>query len=199
MKFIEKLLNKDIKGERENNVLLKKQRGASLVEVVAYLGIAGLIIGGALAMFTGASASQSSNQMGVEINGIRTATRSLYSATGNYGTVNMLPTLSQSTQLPSTWIVAGTGSAMTAIHELNAGVGIIGATALFNITLDGIPAAQCVSIVSKQGNQGWSAIYVAAATATVAALATGQVTAFDPDSVATSCAATNNKITFASR
>lgn len=175
-----------------------RQKGASLIEMVAYLGLAGMVIAGALAMFTGASSSQGANQLTQDIVAVRTSTKSLWNATANYGTVNMLSTLSQAKRLPSTWNITGTGASMTANHPLNGKAGVIGLTGLFAITLDGITADVCTSVISQQGNQGWNSVYVGAASGAATPLSTGAVTDFGPTAVGTTCAGATKKVTFVS-
>jgi hypothetical protein len=180
------------------NPFSKKQRGASLVEIIGYLGLAGLVIAGALAMFTSGASSQSGNQIVADVSGVRTGVRTLWNSSPNYGAVNMLAALNSAGRLPTTWSTAGAAAAMTANHNLNGAVGIIGQTAAFAITLDNIAPSACVSFLSQQGNQGWTTVYSGAAAGNVTPLAAGAVAAFTPVALQATCAATNRKITLVS-
>lgn len=188
-----------IKSPQASPMIMRKEKGASLIEIIAYLGVAGMVIGGALAMYTGASSTQASNQMISDVTGVRTAVRSLWSSSANYGGVNMLATLFTASRLPTTWSVVGSGATMTAVHQLNGSVGVEGLTANFAITLDSLSEDICTSALSQQGTQGWLNVFVATATGDAAALTSGAITAFDPVTIGTACAGGDKKITLVSR
>ena len=57
---------------------LARQRGASLLEGIAYLGIAAIVVLGAVSLLTGAFGSAKANQTTEEVVAIRTAVRKLY-------------------------------------------------------------------------------------------------------------------------
>lgn len=176
-----------------------RQKGASLVEIIAYLGVAGMVIGGALAMYMAATSSQGGNQLVADISGVRTAVRSLWSSTANFGTANMLPTLETASRLPSTWSTTGAGAAMTARHQLSAGVGVVGQTSTFALTFDGIPTDVCTALVTQQGSQGWINVFIAASPGNVTPLVAGALTDFGPTAVGISCSGGAKKITLVSR
>ena len=57
---------------------LARQRGASLLEGIAYLGIAAIVVLGAVSLLTGAFGSAKANQTTEEVVAIRTSVRKLY-------------------------------------------------------------------------------------------------------------------------
>lgn len=167
----------------------KKQAGLTLIESMAALAIFAVIVGGALALFGGASSSQISTQMTSDLNAIRSAIKSIYFGNGGYGTANLNSVLVSGKRVPTTMTVTA-GTPPTITHGLNGTVTATGATANFTITITAIPTDVCLNLLS--GTTGWNSVKVGSATA---------ITAFPitPDTASTQCAAAaTNTIVFQS-
>lgn len=179
-----------------------KQKGISLIEISLGLLVMGSIIIGVLSMGESTTNSQAVNQITADLTGARVGVKSLWKGSGssNYGTANMLSTLETSKKLPGTWQTSGAGASMIAYHQLDGTVGVTGQTFTYAITYDGIDEAVCTGVISKQGNQGWAAVYTGAASGNSAPLTSGAVTSFDPIAIATACAGSGaRKMTFSSQ
>jgi type II secretory pathway pseudopilin PulG len=138
-----------------NAVNLENQRGASLLEGIAYLGIAALVVLGAVSMLTSASSSAKSNQMTEELVALRTATKKMYTGQA-FPVANIITTLNTAKALPST-LVYNTGTS-TLTNAWGGAITIAGAAGggSFTITYNGVPQDVCVSAMS--GATGWSSV-----------------------------------------
>lgn len=169
---------------------LKKQKGITLMEVIAGLLIIGLVVSGALALFGSADSSQKSNQLTSDLTSLRAAVKGLYASQGGYGAVNMNGTLKNAKRIPSTMTVdAATPPVIT--HSMNGTVTVTGATSQYTVAVTNIPTDVCVQLLT-QSSSGWVSIKVGAAAA---------ITTFPIDpataSSTTNCAASNaNTVTF---
>src|SRR6185369_7368689 len=83
-----------------------RQRGTSLLEGIAYLAIAALVILGAVALLVGAFSGANTNRTQTELSSIRTGVKKLFmGSAGTYGTASLLPELITSKVLPGTLAV----------------------------------------------------------------------------------------------
>ena len=150
------------------------QRGASLLEAVAYLGIASLVLVGAVSMVGSAFVSAESNRMAEEVIALRTASKKLFA--GQIHPENMVPVLLAAKALPATLTVkipeatttgtgtGGSGTGTTSPTLKNSFGGIVsigGPTAsggagenIFTITYTGVPAETCINVLTA--TSGWS-------------------------------------------
>jgi len=166
-----------------NNSLIamkaKKQRGLTLIELIASLTVFALVVGGALALFSSSSSSQASIQMTSDLTAIRAATRGLYYGKGGYGTGNLNAVLVNGNKVPTTMTVTA-GTPPTISHGLGGAVTIAGASTAFNITVTAVPTDVCMSVLTS--STGWNSITVGSGTA---------ITAFpvQPDAASTACSA----------
>lgn len=137
---------------RQSN--LASQRGASLLEAIAYLGIAALVVLGAVSLLTGAFGSAKANQTTEEVVALRTAVHKLY--TGQAYAVNAVPDLVKANAIPNTLVIDRT--APVSIKNSWAGaVTVVGnAAGTFTITYPNVPQDVCMSVIS--GANGWSQI-----------------------------------------
>lgn len=162
----------------------RRQRGASLLEGIAYLGIAAIVVMGAISLLTGAFGSAKSNQANEEVIALRTAVRKLYMGQ-TYPTTDMAASLITAKAAPGTLAVSGT----TLKNGWGGTVTIIGAGAGFAITYPSVPQDVCVSMLS--GASGWTSVATNGATALTVfpltvANATAQCSAADNTVVLTS-------------
>lgn len=133
-------------------VSLHKQQGASLLEGIAYLGIAALVVLGAVSLLTGASASAKANQTTAELVALRTAVKKLYAGQA-YPTGSLTSFLATAKAIPST--LQESGGSIT--NSFGGSVTVAGTTsATFTITYNDIPQDVCVSVLS--GMTGWKGV-----------------------------------------
>lgn len=166
----------------------RHQQGASLLEAIAYLGIAAIVILGAVSLLTGAFSSAQSNQASEEVTAIRTAVRKLYMGQG-YGTAPLNGTLRTARAFPGTLTVTDTG---VATNVWGGNVVVTGTTGTFTIAYPGLPQDVCLATLVAAS--GWQSI----ASPGTASITTFPVT---PAAAATACsvtAATGNTLTFTS-
>jgi hypothetical protein len=124
---------------------LNRQAGASLLEAIAFLGVAATIIVGAVALLSTAFSSARSNRSHEEVMAISTGVKRLYmSQAGSYGTVDMTAALANAKIFPSTLAVIG--GAVT--NAWNGAVVVTGATSTFTISYADVPQEVCVELVA---------------------------------------------------
>jgi hypothetical protein len=167
---------------------LSRQRGASLLEGIAYLGIAAIVVLGAVSLLTNAFSSAKSNQTTEELISLRTSVRKLYAGQA-YPAAGIVANMAIANAVPNTLIVNGAATPPTITNSWAGAVTIVGdGTGLFTITYNAVPRDVCMSIVS--GANGWDRISNAAGANPIAAF---PVTA---DAAAGVCAAAPNVLEF---
>jgi len=130
---------------------LRKQNGASLLEGIAYLGIAALVVLGAVSLLSSASASAKANQTTNELVSIRTAVRKLYAGQAYPNSTSLLPILTAANAIPSTLRVNGT----VVTNSWGGAVTVTGTTnTTFTIVYNSVPQDVCVSMLS--GATDWT-------------------------------------------
>ena len=142
--------------EKSSHVLHPNaQRGASLLEGIAYLGVAAIVVLGAVSLLTNAFSSAQTNRAAEEIVSIRTAVKKLYMGqAASYGTGSLTTSLITARVFPSTLAPNGTGTAIT--NSWNGAVTVTGNTSTFTLTYDNVPRDACINLVS--GASGWTQI-----------------------------------------
>jgi len=150
MKMLDKAHVSEVAG-----VDLKLQRGASLLEAIAYLGIAAIVVIGAVALLSGAFNSANSNQLAEQVSALQTGIKKLYMGqTGGYtGLSNTV--LQNSGVLPST-LLPGGGGAIT--DEWGGAVTIAGTATNFSLTFAAVPQSVCVNTVTAGGT--WTTVTI---------------------------------------
>lgn len=126
------------------------QRGASLLEGIAYLGIAAVVVLGAVSLLGGAFSSAKSNQATEEAVAMRTAVRKLYIGQ-SYPAESLVPTLIAANAIPST--LAKNTADNTLKNSWGGAVTVTGTATGFEITYAAVPKDVCVNLVS--GASGW--------------------------------------------
>ncbi|WP_292933267.1 type 4 pilus major pilin [Noviherbaspirillum sp.] len=167
---------------------LRLQRGASLLEGIAYLGIAAIVILGAVSLLTGAFGSAQTNRAAEELTSLRTAIQKLYMGQGNaYVDGNMLNNLNAAGLIPATLRhVAGAGAAgVTATNAWGGAVTVVGNGATFTVTYADVPQEACVNILLS--TSGWT---------TVAVGQNAVALPVTPTNAAGACAVGNNNLVF---
>ncbi|MPS30691.1 type 4 pilus major pilin [Pigmentiphaga sp.] len=133
----------------------QRQRGASLLEGIAYLGIAAIVVVGAISLLTGAFGSAKSNQSIEEVISLRTAVRKLYLGQA-YPTTGVVQTLIAAKAVPGTLAVNTTTNTLT--NSWRGSVTIAASSNGFSITYPAVPKEVCVGMLS--GAHGWFSIIV---------------------------------------
>ncbi|PFH10286.1 PilS-like protein [Collimonas sp. PA-H2] len=129
---------------------IRRQRGASLLEGIAYLGIAAIVILGAVSLLMSAFSSAQTNRSSEEVISIRTGVKKLYMGqSAAYGDGSLNEQLATAKVFPSTLAVSGANVTNT----WNGAVAVTGAGANFTISYAGVPQDVCINLVS--GNTGW--------------------------------------------
>lgn len=133
---------------------LQRQRGASLLEAIAYLGVAALVVLAAVSLLQNAFGSARSNQTTEEITGLRTNVRKMY-AGQPYNDAAMLANLVTAKAIPGTLSVSSDGKTIN-----NTWGGTVtpasADAATFAITYTKVPQDVCMNVVS--GATGWTRI-----------------------------------------
>lgn len=164
----------DMRKSKQLTVQYKsRQRGASLLEGVAYLGIAALVLIGAVSLLGSAISSAQSNRTLEELIALRTAAKKLYSGQ-RYPKDGMVDTLVTANAIPGTMVVTravagsngNTGTSASIQNGFGGTVTIVGNDSganEFKITYPNVPPASCVAILS--GANGWREVKVKNGTA----------------------------------
>ncbi|SFH90606.1 type 4 pilus major pilin [Paraburkholderia megapolitana] len=144
-------------GIRAARVSRQGQRGASLLEAIAYLGIAAIVVIGAVALLNGAFTSAGSNAVAEQVNAIQTGVKKLYMTQGAGYTGVSNAILSQAGVFPGDLAVtAGTGAATDSWGGAVT-VAVSGTSpSQFTIAFANVPKAVCISAVTAGGS--WAAI-----------------------------------------
>lgn len=181
----------------------RKQRGATLLESVAFLGIASIVIVGAIAMFRAAQGSFQANDLLTQINGMRSTIRTLYASNSVCGTgncnasitgylvqANGVPDTLRRTSNPIFPIENQWGGRVAIYMEKNsggwAGVGITGQ--VFIIEYRNVPQEVCIKAASAIG-PAW-----VGAQLNTFPLVTTDAEAFPPDTASAQCTAGNSNL-----
>lgn len=130
------------------------QRGASLLEGIAYLGVAAIVVLGAVSLLTNAFSSAQTNRAAEEIISIRTAVKKLYMGqAASYGIGSLTTSLITARVFPATLAPDGSGGIT---NGWNGAVTVTGNTSTFTLTYAGVPRDACINLVS--GASGWTRI-----------------------------------------
>lgn len=125
--------------------LARRQRGVSLLEAIAYLGVAATIIVGAVALLSSAFSGARANRAQEELTAISTGVKRLYmSQAGAFGTGNLNVTLASAKVFPSTLAVAGAN----VLNAWNGAVNVVGNTTVFDISYANVPQEVCIELLS---------------------------------------------------
>jgi hypothetical protein len=131
------------------------QRGASLLEAIAYLGIAAIVILGAVSLLTSAFGSANTNRSHGELTSLRTNVKKLFMGQADgYGSSDLTATLISAKVYPSSLFVSGS----TVKNSWNGAVTVTGVNNMFTITYAAVPKDVCVSLVS--GGNDWVSVKV---------------------------------------
>jgi hypothetical protein len=133
---------------------LPRQRGASLLEGIAYLGIAAIVVLGAVSLLTNAFGSAESNRTSEEVTSIRTAVRKLYMGQP-YTAAVLNPTVSSAGVFPAT-LQSGALGAVT--NAWGGAVVVTGTGPTFTVSYAAVPQDVCITTLSTAS--GWTQVAV---------------------------------------
>jgi hypothetical protein len=129
---------------------LARQRGASLLEGIAYLGIAAIVVLGAVSLLSTAFSGAKANQVTEEIISLRTAVRKLYLGQAYKDTA--VEDLIAANAVPGT--LGRDGS--TVVNTWGGTVAIATVGGGFTITYPNLPKSICQDVV--KGTNGWVSV-----------------------------------------
>ena len=136
--------------------LPRHELGASLLEGIAYLGIAAIVVLGAVSLLTNAFGTAKSNQMNEEVVSLRTMVRKLY-AGQPYNNGTMMNNLVAANAIPNTLVLGGTSASPTVSNTWAGSVTTTGTgVSTFEIKYTSVPRDVCMGVVS--GATGWTKI-----------------------------------------
>jgi type II secretory pathway pseudopilin PulG len=133
---------------------LHRQRGASLLEAIAYLGVAAIVVLAAVSLLQNAFGSARANQTTEEITGLRTNVRKMY-AGQPYNDDAMLVNMITAKAIPGTLTVGSDGKSINNTWGGTVSAGYVDA-GTFTITYTKVPQDVCMNVVS--GATGWTQI-----------------------------------------
>lgn len=161
------------------------QRGISLIEILASLGLIAMVIFGATALFSAGSSTQKSNQLAQGLVGIRTAVKGLYAGQGSYATLgtNGNAIVINAGKMPSDFAVSGT----SVTHPLNGNLTVANNGGLqFSVTVTNVPQSNCVDLMTSA--TGWISVRAGSAAA--------RTTPVDPATANADCNAATQTLVF---
>ncbi|MGF6612957.1 X-X-X-Leu-X-X-Gly heptad repeat protein [Paraburkholderia sp. WSM4175] len=139
------------------------QRGASLLEAIAYLGIAAIVVIGAVALLNGAFTSAGTNELAEQVNAIQAGVKKLYMGQANGYTSISNSVLSSAGVFPSTIPVSGANA--NATNTWGGSVAVTSpSTGTFQIEYQQVPQAVCINTVTAGGS--WISVQVNGVSAT---------------------------------
>lgn len=179
---------REIRVRRVLRAARRDQRGASLLEAIAYLGIAAIVVIGAVALLNGAFSSAGTNELAEQVNAIQSGVKKLYMGQTDGYTGVSNSTLAAAGVFPSTVPASGT----TATNNWGGAVAVTGGTGTasgtFMISYANVPKAVCINAVSAGGS--WTGISVGGGTPLTVPVS--------PADAQTACATDSNTIVWTS-
>lgn len=143
-----------------STTIVGRQRGASLIESLSYLGVAAIVVGGAAMLISQAFGGANSNRAVQEIVSLQIETKKMFMGQqAGYGTTNFNNVLIAGDKVPATLSVSGTS---TITNAWNGAVALSGATSgsTFTISYAAVPQDVCVDMLTALGTQNWVGLTV---------------------------------------
>lgn len=139
------------------------QVGVTLIELLAALAIAAIVVSGGLSLYNMAVSSSSGTAMVKGIIAIRASTQQLFMGQGSYGTGSVNATLITANKVPADFTTA-----TPVIHTTLSGgtLTVTGATSSFTIAVDNVPNDVCTTLLTNL-SAGWSQVKVDSSAAIV--------------------------------
>ena len=146
-------------------VKVARQKGMTLVELMASMGIAAGIVVGALSLYNVVSDGQKANQMVQDIDAMRSIAKRMYESQGNYTGLNNTLLIS-SGKIPTTLRSDATGGTIKSRDGYDFTIAAGATAGTFTISLAGAPAVMCKEITTKFS--GYESLAIGAAGANTA-------------------------------
>lgn len=118
-----------------------RQRGASLIEGILFLGLAAVVAIGAFAVFQGGWSSSQVRTESQYMQATVSAVHNMYANTRDYGSANITQTLVNNRAVPAPMIV-GTGLR----NSWNGAVTVTGASDVFTLQTANVPRKECTEM-----------------------------------------------------
>jgi len=122
----------------------KTKHGLTLIEALLFLGIAAIVIVGAVVLYNNASNSQRTNDALAQIQSYSTGIKGLYSSVSNYGNSSLTPTIINGGIAPSN---AVNGNAL--VNPWGHATELLGAGSTFQIIFQDVPQDSCTRLLSS--------------------------------------------------
>jgi hypothetical protein len=158
-----------------NAIRARKQSGASLIEIVSYLGVAAIVVIGAVMLLNTAFGGANVNRAIQEISAFQTGVKRLYMGqTTGYGDGDLVPSLLAAQQVPSTVSVRGN----EIFNSWNGQIRVNGlANTQFTLEYANIPQAPCIELATSRGGTGWTEVNISGTSITTFPVTVADATA----------------------
>lgn len=143
---------------------IRNQVGVTLIELLAALAIAAIVVSGGLSLYNMAVSSSSGTAMVKGIIAIRASTQQMFMGQGSYGVGSVNATLITANKVPADFTTA----TPTINTPLSGGtLTVTGATNNFTIAVTNVPDDVCTTLITNL-TTGWASVKVDASAAIVA-------------------------------
>lgn len=165
-----------------------RQHGASLLEAISYLGIAAIVVIGAVALLSSAFSSASTNSVDEQVSAIQSGVKKLYmgQAASYTGLTNSV--LASAGVFPSSLSAASGTGVITNTWNGTIDVAVASSANEFTITYTEVPQSVCVNSVTAGGS--WVSVAVNGTSYTTMPVS--------PADASTACSGTTNTIIWTS-
>lgn len=136
----------------QSNSPFRRQKGVSLVEAMAWIAIAGIVIAGAVSLFLSTMSGTKNQQFQKDLMGLRVGVQGLLASQGTYGAVSLNSALISAKKVPATLPVSGT----TISNQWGGTVTVTGAGSTFTVTSTAMPKDSCMEAMT--GAAGWLSV-----------------------------------------
>lgn len=136
-----------------NHKMIKREKGVTLLEVLAVVIIGILIVVGAFTLYGSAQDKQRENDVMTSLLTLQTNVRDLFYGVNDYGDESLNDVIIASGGAPSTF-VQGSGATRSLVSPFDTTqpVTITGDASEFSIAIAGVPESSCVSLATRRGS-----------------------------------------------
>lgn len=140
-----------------NHKMIKREKGVTLLEVLAVVIIGILIVVGAFTLYGSAQDKQRESDVMTSLLTLQTNVRDLFYGVNNYGTESLNDVIIASGGAPSTFVKGsadgeGDSRKLVSPFDSTGGVTITGASSEFSIAIEEVPQSSCVSLSTRNGS-----------------------------------------------
>ena len=134
------------------------RRGVSLVDFVLYLGLAAVVVAGAVLAYNNVENRQKRLQTSQLVTEVFTAVADLHRTGASYGTGDLIQTLEAAKRVPSkgrSSVTDDDGNTTTTITSpFGDNVTVVGAGTTFTVTVVDMTEANCIDLLTSYADQG---------------------------------------------